>query len=135
MLIVQISADADRNSSVSLVPVTYGPMLVASTMPQAVSAVLNPTTTSNSIPMIVRTLVTPKAAASILAAADNVVRFAKDTAIEKENESKDEVSPSATVQEDDEDSEGSFTTITEFMESHLAMEEDTKDNQEAIDDD
>merc|ERR1712240_134351 len=104
-------------------------------MPQVVSAVLNPTTISNSIPTIVPTLVAPKDAASTPAAADKGVRFVQDTANKKEDEKKDKVSPSNTVQEDDEDSEGSFTTITELMESHQAIEEDDEDNQEAIDDD
>merc|ERR1711873_347000 len=103
--------------------------------PQAVSAVLSPTTISNSIPTINPTLVAPKAAASIPAAADKVVRFAKDTANKKEDEKKDQVSPLTTVQEDDEDSEGSFTTIIEVVESQQAIEEDAEDNQEAIDDD
>merc|ERR1712240_154217 len=104
-------------------------------MPQVVSAVLNPTTISNSIPTIVPTLVAQKAAASIPPAADKVVRFVQDTANKKEDERKDQVSPLTTVQEDDEDSEGSYTTITEVVEGQQAIEEDVKDNQEAVDDD
>ena len=125
---VQISADPDRNASVLLVPATDASMLAASAMPQAVSAVLNPTTTSNSIPTIVPTLVKPKAAASIPAAANKVVRFTQDTANKKEDERKDEVSPSTTTQEVDEDSEGSYTTIAEVVENQKAIEEDVEDN-------
>ena len=74
----------------------------------------------------------PKAAAYIPAAADKVVRFVQDTANEKEDEKKDQVSPSTTIQEDDEDSKGSFTTITDIVESH---QEDAEDNQKTINDD
>merc|ERR1712243_461627 len=60
--------------------------------------------------------------------------FAQDTANEKENQKKDQVSPLTTVPEYDEDSEGSYTTITEVVENQQAIEEDVEDNQEAIND-
>merc|ERR1712240_963670 len=126
MLLVQILADPDRNASVLSVPTTDALMSAASATPQAISAVLNPTTISNSIPTIVSTLVAPKASASTPAAADKVFRFVQDTAKERKDEKKDQVSPSTTKQEDDEDSEGSFTTITEIVESTRKMPKTTK---------
>ena len=94
---VQTLAGPARSASVLVVPTTDASMLTASATPQPVSAVLNPPTVSNSIPTIVPTLVALKAAASTPAAADKVIRFVRDTANEKEDEKKDQVSPSTTV--------------------------------------
>ena len=88
---IQTLASHAKNASVSAVPVTDASMLAASAKPQPVSAILNPTTCSNSIPTIIPTLLKPKAAASIPAAANKVIRFTQDAANKKGDEGKNKV--------------------------------------------
>ena len=132
---IQTSVGPAKTASVSAVPVTQASTSAASARNEPFSAVPNPTTCSNSIPTITPILVKPKAAASTLAASNKVVRFTQDAAKKKGDEWKNEVSVSTTTEEFDKDSEGSYTTIAEVVENQKVIEEDVKDNQEAINDD
>merc|ERR1712121_323480 len=86
---VQTSTSPAKTASVLAVPATDASTSAASARTEPVSAVPNPTTCSNCIPTITPTLVKPKAAASISAAANKVVRFIQDAANREGDERKD----------------------------------------------